>query len=145
MQAMRTYYGDVLRWLPVMNDPHKYFATPAVNMVFALEKSLSDILETGLDKYYKKHVRLAEKVRSVMKKFGLPAPADAAPTLSVFRYPKGIEDSKFRAALKEKGVVAAGALGNLKGQYFRMGHMGSVSEEDIDLALRRIGEVLNKQ
>lgn len=45
MKKMRTYYGDILRWMPVMENPHKYFATPAVNMIFALEKFLDNILE----------------------------------------------------------------------------------------------------
>ena len=131
-----------------MKDPHRYFATPAVNMIFALEKSLSGIIETGIDKYYEKHRRIAQKVRSDMKAFGfnnLPDEKDAAPTLSVFAYPEGVSDSGFRAALKEKGVTVAGALGELKGKYFRMGHMGSITEEDIGLALKRIEEVLKEK
>jgi alanine-glyoxylate transaminase/serine-glyoxylate transaminase/serine-pyruvate transaminase len=146
MSRMRTYYGDILRWLPVMEDPHKYFATPAVNMVFALEKSLSGIIDKGVDKYYEKHIKLANKVRNAMKASGfknLPEDEDAAPTLSVFAYPDGVNDAEFRAALKRKGVTVASALGELKGKYFRMGHMGSVTESDIDLALKLIKEVLN--
>jgi alanine-glyoxylate transaminase/serine-glyoxylate transaminase/serine-pyruvate transaminase len=148
LKKMRTYYGDILRLIPVMNDPHKYFATPAVNMIFALEKSLSNIIETGLNKYYEKHRRIAKKVRSAIETFGfknLPSDEDAAPTLSVFAYPEGVSDSEFRASLKEKGVTVAGALGELKGKYFRMGHMGSITEEDIDIALRRIEEVLKEK
>ena len=148
LKNIRTYYGDILRWIPIMNNPHKYFATPAVNMVFALEKSLSGIIESGLNNYYEKHKRLARKVRSAMKAFGfanLPNEKDAAPTLSVFAYPEEVNDSKFRASLKEKGITVAGALGELKGKYFRMGHMGSITEEDIDLALRRIEEVLKEK
>jgi len=148
MKKMRTYYGDILRWIPVMNDPHKYFATPPVNMIFALEKSLSTIIEKGLDNYYEKHRELARKVRTAMKVFGfenLPREEDAAPTLSVFSYPAGVEDFKFRTALKEKGVTVAGALGKLKGKYFRMGHMGNITEQDIDLALKLIEEVLKEK
>ncbi len=147
MKRVRTYYGDILRWTPVMNNPHKYFATPAVNMIFALEKSLSTITEKGLDNYYKKHINLARKVRTAMKTVGfenLPDEKDAAPTLSVFSYPKNVDDFKFRTALKKKGVTVAGALGELKGKYFRMGHMGTITGEDIDLALKRIKEALKE-
>jgi len=66
MAKVRTYYGDILRWMPVMEDPHKYFATPAVNMVYALEKSLSIITEFGLPAYYEKHTRMAAKVRAAL-------------------------------------------------------------------------------
>ena len=147
IKQMRTYYGDILRWIPVMSDPHKYFATPAVNMIFALEKSLSSIMETGLDKYYEKHIQLAEKVRGAMKVFGfknLPVGKDASPTLSVLSYPEGVIDSEFRASLKKKGVTVASALGELKGKYFRMGHMGSVTEEDIELAIKQTKKVLEE-
>ncbi len=148
MKKMRTYYGDILRWIPVMENPHKYFATPAVNMIFALEKSLDDILEQGLDKYYEKHRMLASLTRTAMKKFGFKnlAAADiAAPTLSVFIYPPGIDDAGFRSLLKEKGVTVAEAIGELKGKCFRMGHMGSVTEEDILHALKHISQVIREK
>jgi len=70
MAKVRTYYGDILRWMPVMEDPHKYFATPAVNMVYALEKSLSIITEFGLPAYYEKHTRMAAKVRAALTTVG---------------------------------------------------------------------------
>ncbi|MEA3313086.1 MAG: alanine--glyoxylate aminotransferase family protein [Caldisericota bacterium] len=148
MKKMRTYYADILRWVQVMENPHKYFATPAVNMIFALEKSLDDILRQGLDKYHEKHRILASLVRTGMKTFGFKnmAAADiAAPTLSVFIYPPGIDDAGFRSLLKEKGVTVAGAIGELKGKCFRMGHMGSVTEEDILHALNHIGQVIKEE
>jgi len=88
MAKVRTYYGDILRWMPVMEDPHKYFATPAVNMVYALEKSLSIITEFGLPAYYEKHTRMAAKVRAALTTVGFELVSKhPAPTLSVFKYP----------------------------------------------------------
>lgn len=142
LKKMCTYYGDILKWFPVMEDPHKYFATPAVNMVYALEKSLSNIFSIGLENYFEKHIVLARRIRCAMKVLGLEILANyPAPTLSVFRYPEGVDDVQFRKALFEKGVVVAAALKELSGKYFRMGHMGSLSEEDLFIALKRIIEV----
>ncbi|MEW5900472.1 MAG: aminotransferase class V-fold PLP-dependent enzyme, partial [Acidobacteriota bacterium] len=31
MKSVPAYYSDLLRWLPVMKDPKKYFSTPCVN------------------------------------------------------------------------------------------------------------------
>jgi len=144
LKKSRTYYGDILRWIPIIEDPHRYFATPAVNMVFALEKSLEYIMNFGLDNYFEKHRSLSRKIRNAMKllDFELLAKNSPAPTLSVFKYPEGINDVDFRGLLEKKEVVVASALGELKGHYFRMGHMGSLTEEELFVALKRIIEVL---
>ena len=142
MAKVRTYYGDILRWMPVMEDPHKYFATPAVNMVYALEKSLSIITEFGLPAYYEKHTRMAAKVRAALTTVGFELVSKhPAPTLSVFKYPDGIEDAAFRSKLAVKGVIVASALAELQGKAFRMGHMGSVTEDELLVALKRMLEV----
>lgn len=64
-----------------------------------------------------------------------------APTLSVFKYPDGIEDAAFRSKLAVKGVIVASALAELQGKAFRMGHMGSVTEDELLVALKRMLEV----
>jgi len=139
MAKVRTYYGDILRWMPVMEDPHKYFATPAVNMVYALEKSLSIITEFGLPAYYEKHTRMAAKVRAALTTVGFELVSKhPAPTLSVFKYPDGIEDAAFRSKLAVKRVIVASALAELQGKAFRMGHMGSVTEDELLVALKRM-------
>lgn len=143
LKVTRTYYGDILKWIPVMEDPHKYFATPAVNMVYAIEKSLSMIVNSGLENYFKKHEILSAKVRAAMNILGFDILAKyPAPTLSVFKYPDGIDDLQFRKALFQKGIVVAAALKELSGKYFRMGHMGSITEDELLIAIKRITEVV---
>lgn len=143
LKITRTYYGDILRWIPIMEDPHKYFATPAVNMIYGLEKSLSMIIDSGLENYFKKHEILSAKVRAAMKTLGFDVLAKyPAPTLSVFKYPDGIDDLQFRKALLQKGVVVAAALKELSGKYFRMGHMGSITEDELLIAIKRVTEVV---
>jgi len=143
MKTTRTYYGDILRWMPVMEDPHKYFATPAVNMVYALDRSLNDIFSFGLEAYFEKHIALARCVRNAMNIMGFELISkNPAPTLSVFKYPQGISDTDFRSRLYEKGVVVAGALAELQGKAFRIGHMGSVTEDELIVAVKKIVEVL---
>lgn len=142
MTKVRTYYGDILRWMPVMEDPHKYFATPAVNMVYALEKSLSNIMEFGLTAYFEKHTRMAAKVRAALTAAGFELVSKhPAPTLSVFKYPEGIEDGAFRSKLSAKKVIVASALAELQGKAFRIGHMGSVTEDELFVATKKILEV----
>ncbi len=35
------YYVDFQKWLPVMDDPSKYFATPAINLIWSLKESIN--------------------------------------------------------------------------------------------------------
>lgn len=141
----RTYYGDILKWMPVMEDGTKYFATPSVNLFFALHKSLENIHNMGLENYFKKHEDLARRIRCAFNELGLTLVAKRpAPTLSVFLYPEGIDDKTFRGKLKEKGVVVANTLAELYGKGFRIGHMGSVTKDELLVAVSKIIETFEE-
>lgn len=141
------YYGDILRWKKVMDNPKNYFATPAVNLVFALNASLERILKEDLEERFKIHIKNAEFVRKEMERMGFKVFGNKdsrAPTLTVFLYPKGLDDKFFRERLKEKGVVVASCIGKLKGAGFRMGHMGEVGRKELEFALEKIEETLKE-
>jgi alanine-glyoxylate transaminase/serine-glyoxylate transaminase/serine-pyruvate transaminase len=57
------YYADWTNWLPVMQAyaarRPSYFGTPAVNLIFALNVSLGQILSEGLDKRFARHLALS--------------------------------------------------------------------------------------
>jgi len=130
-----TYYGDVKRWIPILEDPTKYFATQAVNMIFALNQTCKMILAEGLASRFARHAKLASAFRAGLRAIGLRLLCEetvSADTLTVAYYPKGVDDAKFRKTMAEKyGVVVAGGLGAFKGKAFRVGHMGSVNANDI--------------
>ncbi|NLW17760.1 MAG: alanine--glyoxylate aminotransferase family protein [Firmicutes bacterium] len=146
MERIPAYYGDSKNWLPIMHNPGKYFATPAVNMVYAYEVGLETIMNEGLEARYQRHRALGRAVRAALATFGMKAFADeavAAPTLSCILYPEGVEDGAFRSALAQQGVVVAGALGSLAGKAFRIGHMGNTTLDDFKRALQAMAKVLN--
>jgi len=88
---------------------------------------------------------MAKSVRNAFKEMGLPLVAKRpAPTLSVFLYPEGIDDKAFRGKLKEKGVVVANTLAELYGKGFRIGHMGSVTKDELIVALYKIVETFEE-
>jgi aspartate aminotransferase-like enzyme len=137
------YYGDLNNWLPIMRDPTKYFATPPVNMVYALHQALRLVLEEGLENRFKRHHVLAEALRTAIYELNLQLVADrrhAADTVTAVYYPREVEDKVFRRIMAERGVVIAGGLGPLAGKIFRIGHMGNVNANDI---LVTIGAVEN--
>jgi len=102
----------------------------------------------GFRERYTRHTALGKAIRSALRSYGMSILAKeevAAPTLSCILYPSGLEDSKFRAALADKGLIVAGALGPLAGKGFRLGHMGNTSNHTFIQALRVIGETLEEQ
>ncbi|MBU0704509.1 MAG: alanine--glyoxylate aminotransferase family protein, partial [Chloroflexi bacterium] len=134
-----SYYADWTQWLPVMEAYEgrkpSYYGTPAVNLVWALNVSLGQILDEGMEARFARHRRLSDAFKAAVAALGMgqvPVSADkTAVTLTAPYYPAGV-DSSMLAHVKEAGVIVAGGLHPaIKAQYFRVGHMGVVSGSDI--------------
>ncbi len=133
------YYADWGQWLPIMEayearEP-SYFGTPPVNLVWALNTSLGLILEEGMEARFERHRQVSRAVKAAVAALGMaqvPASAEiAANTLTAPCFPDGI-DSSLLAHVKRAGVILAGGLHpEIKGEYFRIGHMGVVSSADV--------------
>ncbi len=141
------YYCDFDKWVPIMDDPSKYFATPAVNLVWALQESVRIIKEEGMKARYQRHLKNARAMQKALEALGftlLAQPECRAVTLSNLIYPAGVEDAKFRAALLEEGVIVAGGLAAYAGKMFRLGHMGNIDVNDEVAVLGVIERALNQ-
>jgi alanine-glyoxylate transaminase/serine-glyoxylate transaminase/serine-pyruvate transaminase len=133
------YYADWTRWLPIMESTEarqpRYFGTPAVNLIWALNVSLEQILDEGMDARFARHQRLSEAIKAAVTALGMKqvpvGPDKTATTLTASYYPDGV-DRTVLGYIKEAGVILAGGLHPaIKAQYFRVGHMGAVSASDI--------------
>jgi len=143
------FYVDFDKWLPIMHDPSKYFATPAVNLVWAMKESVRIMKEEGLENRYARHQKVAKAMQKALMGLGftlLAREGHRATTLSNLIYPQGIDDGKFRSILAEEGIIVAGGLGAYAGRMFRLGHMGNIDMHDlvsvlatIERALYRVG------
>lgn len=145
MERIPAYYSDLLRWLPIMKDPAKYFSTPCVNEIRAFYESTLIVLEEGLEPRFGRHIRTARALRSGLETLGFTFFTQKeflAATLSVFKYPPGVEDKRFRSLYYENGVVVAGGLGETAGKVFRMGHMGNLSLSQVYFALDALEQTL---
>lgn len=139
------YYVDFEKWIPIMNDPSKYYATPAVNMIWALQESVRIIKEEGLENRYERHEKNAKAVRAALEAMGFSILADEgnrAATLSCVLYPEGVDDAKFRAVLAEEGAQVAGGLAAYAGKMFRLGHMGNIDHHDMVGAIAAIEKTM---
>ncbi len=139
------YYADIMRWLPIMEDPGRYFATPCVNEVVAFAEALRILQEEGLPARIARHERIGRSVRAGLQALGLnlvTAEDCRADTLSVVFHPAGVDDASFRREMARRGVVVAGCLGPLAGKAFRMGHMGNIGAGEVAKALQAVEDSL---
>lgn len=146
------YYADWSNWLPVMQayEARKtaYFGTPAVNLIFALNVSLGQILAEGMEVRFARHRALSRACKAGITSLGLgqvPLQAEfAAHTLTAPRFPEGVNPSQFLTAVSQAGVTLAGGLyPSIRNEYFRIGHMGSANLADILATLSAIEQGLH--
>jgi alanine-glyoxylate transaminase / serine-glyoxylate transaminase / serine-pyruvate transaminase len=145
MPTVPGYYADVMRWLPIMKDPSNYFSTPGVNEIRAFAEATRIMLDEKMPVRFARHQKIAAAFRSALNALGFSfftADEYLADTLSVVKYPQGIDDALFREALASNGVIVAGGLGPLSGIVFRMGHMGNLSFEQVDFAVHAVEQSL---
>ena len=134
------YYADWSNWLPIMQayEARKpsYFGTPPVNLIFALNISLSQILAEGMPARVARHITISRACKAGMQALGLGQvplrPEFAAHTLTAPRYPTGINGAEFLGRVLQSGVtLAGGLLPAIRSEYFRIGHMGAATLADV--------------
>ncbi len=95
--TIRDYYVDFERWIPIMNDPAKYFGTPPVNLVWSLQESLRLMKEEGVENRYDRHIKVARAMQAAVESLGFKVLAEKdhrAVTLSCIAYMDGIDDAE---------------------------------------------------
>jgi aspartate aminotransferase-like enzyme len=121
--------------------------TPAVSLFFALQVGLRLMKEEGLQQIFERHRRLARYTRDGLADLDVRLLADvrvASPTVTTAYLPEGVNGKALLRALDERhGVILAGGQGNLTGKIFRIGHMGWITQGDLDAVLRALEVELN--
>ncbi len=120
--------------------------TPAVSIVFALSVSLDMMLKEGLASVIARHARVAEMTRQGIKALGLALFAEeshASNTVTSIAASDGLDTKKLLKILREEHqIVLGGGQQKLSGKIFRIGHLGWVTEEDIERVLEALAIVL---
>jgi aspartate aminotransferase-like enzyme len=120
--------------------------TPGMTIVFALSVSLKMMLAEGLANVFARHTRVANRARESVKSLGLPLFADekyASNTVTSVAGAGGLDIIKMLRIMREEHqIVLGGGQLSLGGKIFRIGHMGWVAEEDIDVVISALKVVL---
>jgi aspartate aminotransferase-like enzyme len=110
--------------------------TPAVSMIFAFDVALDILLKRGMENVIAHHARIGKAARSGMRSLGLPLLAKeshASDSVTAVSGTPGLDIKELRRILREeKQIVLGGGQGKLDGKIFRIGHMGYVTEQEIE-------------
>jgi aspartate aminotransferase-like enzyme len=111
--------------------------TPAVAVLYQVDEGLR-LMQAEGDGVFARHEACAAMSRAGLRALGFHLLADdevASKTVTAAWIPEGLDWKAFNAGLKRRGLVLAGGQGKLKGRIFRLGHLGSVTTDDILAAI----------
>jgi predicted phosphoserine aminotransferase len=144
--ANRGWYFDLLRM-----EKHRLKdstpATPAISLIFALDRQLDRILAEGLEQRFARHSAMAKHVHEWAEAHDLSMYAPEgyrSQTVTTVKNERGIDISDLNAFLKKRGMRIANGYGPLKNVTFRIAHMGETQVSDLDALFSAMEEYLKK-
>jgi aspartate aminotransferase-like enzyme len=108
--------------------------TPAIGVVFQVDEGLRLMHVEGKEQVFARHAACAAASRAGLAALGfelLADPAFASQTVTAAWLAEGQDWKQFNTRIKGHGVILAGGQGKLANRILRLGHLGSVTVEDI--------------
>ncbi|HEX7473704.1 MAG TPA: alanine--glyoxylate aminotransferase family protein [Candidatus Limnocylindrales bacterium] len=108
--------------------------TPAIAVLFQLDVAMGLMNAEGPAAIFARHAACAAATRAGLDALGFRRfadPAHASETVTCAWLPEGLDWKAFNGALKARKLVVAGGQGKLTGQVFRIGHLGTVTLDEI--------------
>jgi len=119
--------------------------TPAVQLYYAFDEALSELLEEGVANRIARYRKLARLIRNRMRanriKFYLREPLWSS-TLTAFTLPEGVFYDHLHDLLREQGYVIYAGQAQLAQKLFRVANMGAVAEASITAFLDAFEQIL---
>ncbi|MDR1819157.1 MAG: alanine--glyoxylate aminotransferase family protein [Methanobrevibacter sp.] len=144
-----TYYLDLKKYRRYgAGTPPETPYTPSVTLIYGLYEALKIIEEEGLDMRIKRHEKSAKATREAAKALGLklfPKEKVSSATVTAINMPDGISDSELRGTMRnDYKVELAGGQDHLKGNVFRIGHMGNTTYKELAITFSALEMTLKK-
>jgi aspartate aminotransferase-like enzyme len=119
-------------------------ATPAISLMFALNKQLDDMFQEGLENRFLRHSMMADHVqewaRTRFRLYGNEL--YLSKTVTNIENTREIDIKKLNEELGKRGAVISNGYGKLKDKCFRIGHMGDLTMEDVTWLTNQIDDIL---
>jgi 2-aminoethylphosphonate-pyruvate transaminase len=98
--------------------------TPAVQIYYAFEEALNELLEEGVAKRIQRYKRMAKiGVKPLL------APDRQSNGITAYYLPEGLSYQTLHDRLKARGYVIYAGQGNLENRIFRIANMGALTEQ----------------
>ncbi|HJS28390.1 MAG TPA: alanine--glyoxylate aminotransferase family protein [Anaerolineales bacterium] len=119
-------------------------ATPAISLLYALDLQLERIFAEGLENRFARHAAMASRVQdwALRRELGLYAQEGCRSKTVSAIYNEGIDYADLSRFLLSREMRIANGYGKLKGEVFRIAHMGETTEADIEDLLGVLDEYL---
>jgi len=140
----RGYYFDFLEFA-VNDEKDNTPSTPCISQIYAMANQLERIFAEGLEQRWARHRELAACVSGWMNEHGFDffvAEPHRSVTLTCIANNRGIDLKKLKVALGERGYAFDDGYGKLKGETFRIAHMGDLLPEELKEYLAVIDQLM---
>jgi serine---pyruvate transaminase len=108
--------------------------TPALSLLLELDGALDFIHAQGLNKLFARRSQVADRIRDLVRRSGMEIYAlKPGNGITGVIPPKGFDMAALRRRLENDfGIQIAGGLGKVKEMMFRIGHVGHLTDEEVD-------------
>ena len=120
--------------------------TPATALILALAESLRYIKQLGMAKLIENAQMLAQATRTAVERIGLELFAPDAPAASAtaVKAPAGMDSGVIVKEFRNRfGAIIANGQGSMKGQIFRIAHLGYFDFADLFAVIAGLEVILN--
>ncbi len=143
----RGYYFDFQQFVKY-DDKSQTISTPTIPHINALNYQLDRILAEGMDNRQARLLELAEYTRQWALDLGFELFAEKgyeSVTLTCVKNNRGIDVAEIIKKVKEKGMEFGNGYGKVKGQAFRVAHMGDLTLDDIKAVTAAIADAIGAE
>ncbi len=142
----RGWYFDILLYRRYQEEQWSTPSTPPIPQIAGLNTALRIIERMGgKSVWLKMYSDRAERIRKGVLDLGLELfahPGYYSPTITVIKSPPGIKGVEVYEEMRKRGFEIAKGYGPVKEYTFRIGHMGYITDKDIDELFKTLEEVI---
>lgn len=141
----RSMYLDLYKHFVYNDQQYQTPNTPAVNLFFALEAALDEILDRGIPQTFENYRNLAAQLRAGLKDLGFRffiSEEHMSPVLTTVDLPPGFGAEEFHDRLKQLGYITYAGKGILKDRVFQVANIGALGPKQAKSFLRALARVI---
>jgi len=143
------WYFDFKVWEEDQKKGHGTPVTSVIPQIAGLNTALKMIQRNGgKNWYFALYKERNLKIRQGVEKLGLstfPRKGSESPTVNCINAPEGIDGGAVYEKMRQNGFELAEGYGPLKKKTFRIGNMGYIEMNDIDLMLKTLANVTSSK